>query len=114
MPTEFVNVMAWLFGLSMFNWFASTLLFARTSVRYIDSELEKNGAGKPAWDGIGIRVSIYALVILSKWFAKTTLVAGAEIRTVARKKDYYLALWFEISLLVFLVVAFEIYPFISD
>ena len=114
MPTEFVNVMAWLFGLSMFNWFVSTLWFARTSVRYIDNELERNGTGKPAWDGIGIRVSIYALAILSEWFAKTPLIAGAEVRSVARRKDYYLALWFEISFVLFLVIAFGIYPFIND
>lgn len=114
MSTELFNVMAWLFGLSMFNWFASTLWFARTSVRYIDSELERSGIGKPAWDGIGIRISIYALAILSEWFAKTPLIAGAEVRSVARRKDYYLALWYNWSFLFLIVSGLLLYPLLPD
>lgn len=107
-------ILTWFFGISMLNWFAATLWFARLSVRYIDSELERRGIDKPVWDGIGIRIGIYALAILSKKFAQTPLVAGAEIRAMVRKKDFYLAIWFEISLVVVIAATIALYPFIPE
>lgn len=96
------DIMLLVFLLISANFFVSTLFFARVSVRFIDSKLQNMGTGKPIWDGIGIRITIYALVILSKWFAKTPLVAGQEIRTIARVKDRYLAYWYHFSALLFI------------
>ncbi|WP_372625515.1 hypothetical protein [Arsukibacterium sp.] len=114
MPATFLDVLTLSFGFCVLNWFAATIFFIRLSVNYIDIELERKGVGKPEWDGIGIRVGVYALAILSKWFAKTPMVAGPEIRIIARKRDYYLALWFQLSLVLAIVSAIALYPFIPN
>ncbi len=114
MPSELFSNLLLVIIVLIFNFLAATMWFARVSVKHIDRKLELSGVGKPEWDGIGIRISIYALAILSEWFAKTPLIAGAEVRAIARRKDYYLALWFELSFLLFLVAIFVIYPFIRD
>ncbi|MCS4306716.1 hypothetical protein M2404_001039 [Rheinheimera pacifica] len=113
-PANFLDVLTLSFGLSSLNWLVSTIFFIRLSVIYIDKELERKGVGKPEWDGIGVRVGVYALAILSKWFAKTPMIAGPEVRTIARRMDYYLALWFQISLVLAIVSAVALYPFIPD
>ena len=114
MPSNSLEILTLSFGFWVLNWLASTVFFIRLSVNYIDDELERKGIGKPEWDGIGIRVGVYALAILSKWFAKAPMIAGAEVRTIARPIDYYLALWFQISLVLAIVSAIALYPFIPD
>lgn len=108
------DIMLLMFLFVSANFLVSTLCFARVSVRFIDSKLESMGTGKPMWDGIGIRITIYALVILSQWFAKTPLVAGQEIRTIARIKDKYLAYWYNVSSLLFIVSGLLIYILLPD
>jgi hypothetical protein len=114
MPANFLDVLTLSFGFSILNWLVSTIFFIRLSVNYIDNELERKGVGKPEWDGIGIRVGVYALAILFKWFAKTPMIAGPEVRNIARRMDYYLALWFQISLVLAMVSAIALYPLIPD
>lgn len=114
MPSNFLDILTLSFGFWVLNWLASTIFFIRLSVNYIDNELERKGVGKPEWDGIGIRVGVYALAIIFKWFAKTPMIAGPEVRNIARRMDYYLALWFQISLVLAIVSAIALYPFIPD
>lgn len=112
MEVEAFNILMPLFIILMFNFFIATLWFSRVSVKYIDVELERMGVGKPQWDGLGIRISVYALAILSKWFAKTPIIAGSEVRLIARRKDYYLAYWYNWSFLLLAISGFLLYPFL--
>ena len=100
-----LNIATRSFGVCVINWLLPAVLFIRYSVNYIDNKLDRRGAGRPEWDGIGIRVGVYAMAILSKWFARTAMVPGPDIRDIARRSDYYLALRFQLSLIVAAVSA---------
>lgn len=114
MPENMLEIATLFFGFCVINWLLSAVFFIKFSVNYIDNELDRRRAGRPEWDGIGIRVGIYALAILSKWFARTPMVPGPEIRDIARRSDYYLALWFQLSLIAAMVSAVLLYLLIPD
>lgn len=114
MSENMLDIATLSFGVCVINWLLSLVFFIRYSVNYIDNELERIGVGRPEWDGIGIRVGIYATAILSTWFARTPMVPGPEIRDIARRSDYYLALWFQLSLIAAMVSAVLLYLLIPD
>ncbi|PKM17608.1 MAG: hypothetical protein CVV11_15935 [Gammaproteobacteria bacterium HGW-Gammaproteobacteria-15] len=82
----------------------STFLFARISVRFIEKRIYSSEEEKPFWDGIGIRIGIYALAILSERMSETTMVPGKQVRAVARTRDFYLALIFQSCLVMFVLM----------
>lgn len=109
MPEKMLDIATLSFGFCVINWLLSVVFFIRYSVNYIDNELERSGVGRPEWDGVGIRVGVYAMAILSTWFARTPMIPGAEVRDIARRSDYYRALWFQLSLIAAMVSAVLLY-----
>ena len=82
----------------------STFLFARISVRFIEKRIYNSEEQKPMWDGIGIRIGIYALAILSKRMSETKMIPGKQVRATARPRDFYLALVFQLFLAMFVIM----------
>lgn len=93
------------------NWGVATILFGRISLRYLDRSLEMRGISAPLWDGIGIRLNLYSFALISSWFAKSSLVPGEIIRQVARPRDGYLALFYNVSAWLCFISAITFYFF---
>lgn len=95
------------------SWGLATLLFGRISLKYLDSALAKQGIAPPLWDVIGIRLNLYSFALISSWFARSPLIPGDAIRQIARPKDGYLALFYNISAWFFFISALCFY-FVPD
>ena len=106
---EIKDTLGILTAILIFNWGVATLLFGRISLRYLDRNLEKRGITLPVWDGIGIRLNLYSFALISSWFAKSTLVPGDVIRQIARPKDGYLALFYNVSAWLCFISAITFY-----
>lgn len=91
------------------NWGVATLLFGRISLKYLDKTLKARGIPAPLWDGIGIRLNLYSFALISSWFAKSSLVPGDVLRQVARSKDGYLALFYNVSAWLCFISAITFY-----
>ncbi|WP_281556824.1 hypothetical protein [Thalassomonas sp. RHCl1] len=79
----------------LFVWGISIFCFSKITVKHIEREMAKEGKSPPEWDkGIGGRFSLYAMAIVINKMARKTLVDGEAIRRHARKKDWYLAVFF--------------------
>ena len=92
----------------------SLFCFSRISVKYIESEMAKAGKLPPEWDkGIGARLPAYALIILFPNINRhASLVDVESTKRYARKIDWYLALLFELSfgiLIIIMAVAYFLY-----
>lgn len=95
---------AFIFILMIFIWGLSIFLFGRISVKHIEREMAKEGGGEPIWDkGIGSRVVTYSLIMI---FPKLNppIVDAKATRRFMRKKDFYLALFLQISFAIFMVL----------
>lgn len=77
---------------------------------YIEAQMAKDGRSSPIWDrGIGARVSAYAVTIVRKRATDDILVDDYSILKYARKKDWYLALGYLVTLGIFLLYATVLY-----
>ncbi|WP_281556826.1 hypothetical protein [Thalassomonas sp. RHCl1] len=84
----------------------ATFCFSRISVKYIENKMAKEGELPPEWDkGIGARITMYAMVIVAKKAADVSPVNDQLILRYARKKDWYLALFFLGSFVAFICVS---------
>ena len=94
-------------GLSLLLiWGISIFVFSKVTVKHIEHEMAKEGKLPPEWDkGIGGRFSLYAMAIVTKKMARKSLVDGETIRRHARKKDWYLAVFFLSSFIASLIMA---------
>ncbi|WDE03702.1 hypothetical protein SG34_020285 [Thalassomonas viridans] len=89
----------------IFLWGIATFCFSRISVKYIECEMAKEGQLPPEWDkGIGARITMYAMVIVAKKAADVSPVNDQLILRYARKKDWYLAVFFLGSFVVLMCV----------
>ncbi|WDE00747.1 hypothetical protein [Thalassomonas actiniarum] len=92
-------------GALFFLWGIAVFCFSRITVRHIEDNMAKKGELPPEWDkGIGIRLIMYAMVIVAKKAEKVSLVNDQLILSYARRKDWYLALFFLVSFAAFLAV----------
>lgn len=89
----------------------ATILFSRISVSYIERKIREEESSLPEWDkGIGIRLTIYASVILFPNRKRYRSPIDIEkTKRYARKRDYYLALFFELSMVIFIVTSIITY-----
>ncbi|WDE03696.1 hypothetical protein SG34_020255 [Thalassomonas viridans] len=75
--------------------------------------MAKEGELPPEWDkGIGARITMYAMVIVAKKAAHVSPVSDQLILRYARKKDWYLAVFFLSSYSLFILtsgVAYVLY-----
>jgi hypothetical protein len=97
-------------GVSVFFiWVIATFLFGRISVKHIEREMAKEGIEPPTWDkGIGGRVTMYAMVIVTNKVAKSSPVNDEAILRHTRKKDKQLALFYTISMLCSFIIMFTV------
>ncbi|WDE00748.1 hypothetical protein [Thalassomonas actiniarum] len=94
-------------GISFLLWGIGILCFGRITVRHIEREMGKEGKEPPVWDkGIGGRFGAYALIILFPNIKRhASLVDVVATKRYARKIDWYLALFLQITFAVFIVAA---------
>ncbi|WDE03691.1 hypothetical protein SG34_020230 [Thalassomonas viridans] len=99
------------------HWFALTLMiffvlwgiaifcFGRITVKYIENEMAKEGKLPPVWDsGIGARLVAYSSIILFPNIKRhASLVDIEATKRYARKKDWYLALFLEVTFYAWLI-----------
>ena len=89
----------------IFLWAIATFCFSRMTVKYIENEMAKKGELPPEWDkGIGARITMYAMVIIAKKAKRVSLVNDQLILRYARKKDWYLAVFFLSSFIVLMSI----------
>lgn len=96
------------------NALVSMMCFSRISLKYIDKELERSGIGHPDWDGVGIRISMYAMAITFEKMSKNPWIPGEDVRSFARRIDYILAIWMQLSMMALLIIALFLYPWFSE
>ena len=85
-----------------FTWGAAILLFGRISIKHIEREMAKEGLEPPVWDkGIGGRLMMYAIVIVTNKVSEHSLVNDSAILRHTRTKDYSLAVFLLISSVFF-------------
>lgn len=90
---------------SIFVWGIAILLFGQITFKHIEREMVKEGIEAPLWDkGIGGRIIMYAMVIITNKAAKTSPVEDEAILRHARKKDHSLSMFLVISSLFFFAV----------
>ncbi|WDE03701.1 hypothetical protein SG34_020280 [Thalassomonas viridans] len=93
-------------GVLVLIWAISVFCFGRITVKHIEREMAKEGKLPPVWDkGIGGRLSPYAMAIIAKKAARLSIVDDEAIRKHARRKDWYLAVFYFASFIAFLIVA---------
>lgn len=80
--------------------------FSRITVKHIENEMAKAGKLPPEWDkGIGARLPAYALIILFPNINRHgSLVDVESTKRYARKIDWYLALFFELSFFILIAI----------
>ncbi|MDH2432624.1 hypothetical protein QCD60_08595 [Pokkaliibacter sp. MBI-7] len=83
----------------------SMLIFSRFSMRRIERKMVQEGLELPRWDGWGgYRVYFYASSILWRRKPEKMPFVNAEAtRRLATKTDWYLALWYWVSGVFFLL-----------
>ena len=92
-------------GVLFFLWAIAVFCFSRITMRYIENKMARKGELPPEWDkGIGARITMYAMVIVVKKAMKVSPVNDQLILRYARKKDWYLAVFFLVSFTAFLAV----------
>ena len=92
-------------GILFFVWGISIFCFSRITIKYIENEMAKEKKLPPEWDkGIGARYSAYAVAILINRVPPMSIVDTKSIKRHARKKDWYLAIFFMGSLTACMVV----------
>jgi hypothetical protein len=103
------NWMAIFFVFSFLMAGIGTFLFGRISVKHIEREMAKEGIEPPTWDkGIGGRVTMYAMVIVTNKVAKSSPVNDEAILRHTRNKDKQLALLYTISMLCSFIIMFTV------
>ena len=101
-----INFLMLSFGVTIFVWAIAIFCFSRITVKFIETEMAKEGSLPPDWDkGIGARFIMYAMVIVAKKTARVSPVNDELILRHARKKDWYLAILFLTSFSVFMILA---------
>ncbi|WDE03703.1 hypothetical protein SG34_020290 [Thalassomonas viridans] len=98
----------------LFLWAIAIFFFGRISVKHIESEMAKEGKLPPVWDrGIGARMAVYASIILFPNIKRhASLVDVESTKRHARKIDWYLALFLELTfytLMLLIVIAYFLY-----
>lgn len=96
-------------------WAIAILSFGRISVRHIEREMEKEGIAPPYWDkGVGIRNIMYAMTITRNRVNKVTVFDEQAVIDHARKIDWYLAIFLQISTAAVFILAAITYFIYGD
>ena len=103
-------------GVLFFMWAIAIFLFGRISVKYLEHEMAKEEIEPPAWDkGIGGRIMMYAIVIVTKKASRHSLIDDEAILRHTRQKDYHLAVFLiTSSILIFTVIGVFYYLYAPD
>lgn len=80
-------------------WGIAIFCFGRITVKHIENEMAKEGKLPPEWDkGIGGRLVAYSSIILFPNIKRHAALVDIEAtKRHARKKDWYLALFLEVT-----------------
>jgi hypothetical protein len=99
------NWMAIIGGIVLLIWSIAIFSFGRITVKYLEQEMLKEGINPPTWDkGIGGRIIMYAMVIVTKKSSQHSLINDEAILRHTRKKDYNLGVFFIISSILFFTI----------
>ncbi|WP_028864788.1 hypothetical protein [Psychromonas aquimarina] len=100
---------------SIILWAIAIFTFGRISVRHIEREMEKKGLEPPFWDrGIGIRLSMYAFTIIRGKADHSVLIDRKSIVESARKIDWYLAVFLQLTTAVLFILGIITYFLSGD
>ncbi|NRB42077.1 MAG: hypothetical protein HRU20_26995 [Pseudomonadales bacterium] len=96
-----------------FMWGSSIFCFTRISLKHIETEMAKEGILPPAYDnGIGGRIVPYSMVILFPSINRhASLIDVESTLKHARKIDWYLALFLNVTSLLFFTLMLVCYFF---
>jgi len=95
------------FALSLFVMGIAVFCFIRISGKHIEREMKKEGKQPSDWDSImGLRYHSYAITLVRNTVAPMSFVDDEAVLRHARKKDRYLALFYVISSVVFIILVF--------
>jgi len=101
-------------GFFFLLWGISVLLFGQVTVKYIEGKLLTEGIEQPVWDkGLGARFIAYAMIIVLKKPKPHSLVDDEGTLRYARKKDWYLSVFFIVTFLLFMFLSVMSY-FVYD
>lgn len=104
---ELKDIILLIGGIPTITWLVSTLLFTRTSMKYIERKLFEEGIEVPWWDqrGWGFRVSTFVTLVASGKPSKHQLLADDAILKYIRSYDRILARIVVISFILFMIFA---------
>ncbi|WDE06959.1 hypothetical protein SG34_008745 [Thalassomonas viridans] len=84
----------------------STFCFFRISGKFLEREMKKEGILPPDWDSLmGLRYCWYAFAIIRNSVSPVSMVNDEAVLRLARKKDWYLAIFYLVTLYSFMAVA---------
>jgi hypothetical protein len=99
-------------GTSFVSIWVAWLVFRLTSIRRIEALVRAEGRDRTQWDGIGLRVGWYALVIClpipKENLANNPLIDGEAVRRYATSRDKRLGAWLLLSLGTFTLTGFTL------
>lgn len=98
---ELAPFLVYLFYIFLISTFASSILFSRISIKYINKNMEKDGVHPPSWDrGIGASVSFYIFAMFFKRSRiPTPMFDGRFVAKYARPIDKVIGAIHSISVL---------------
>ncbi|RPA61356.1 hypothetical protein EGC86_09790 [Shewanella frigidimarina] len=98
------------FFITFCMWSISVLLFGRITVKHIEREMAKEDILPAEWDkGIGMRYPAYASIIMRPNAKRHASIVDIEAtKRFSRKVDWYLAVFVQISSVVFFTLMFTV------
>lgn len=99
---------------SIISTLISMWCFIRVTVKYFDKELARMGRDWATSDSNGVRISIYALAIIWQRASFSYGIRSEDGSALARRRDYILAVWMQVSLLVCMIAGIILYPEMSE
>ena len=97
--------------ISVISTLISMWCFIRVTVKYFDEELARMGRDWATSDWRGSRISTYALAIIWQRASIFYEIRHEDGSALARRRDYVLAVWMQISLLVCMIAGIIFYKY---
>ena len=97
--------------ISVISTLISMWCFIRVTVKYFDKETARMGRDWATADWRGSRISSYALAIIWQRASISYGIRHEDGSALARRRDYVLAVWMQISLLVCMIAGIIFYKY---
>ncbi|MBV2129017.1 hypothetical protein [Arsukibacterium indicum] len=114
MSVELYDALVWIALASTISTLISMWCFIRVTVKYFDKELARMGRDWVTSDWRGSRIGTYALAIIWQRASIFYEIRHEDGSALARRRDYVLAVWMQISLMVCMIAAIIFYPEMSE